>query len=225
MQLEGGLEGVPAVWTLLLALIVTLLCSLSIGVVYRATTTTPGYSQTYVQTLVVTSLVTAVIMLVIGSNLARAFSLVGALSIVRFRNAVKETRDVGYIFFALAVAMAAGTRFFSIAVLSTIFINIVILAMHYFSFGDSREIPQRMLKVRFPAGCDPLALLDPVLEQHFSEYSTVLLESARQGMFLDVVLSVREKEDMQVEKLLADLAAVNDNHKVVFRYDFHTESA
>jgi drug/metabolite transporter (DMT)-like permease len=50
--------------------------------------------------------VVAVIMLIIGSNIARAFTLVGALSIIRFRNAVKETRDVGFIFFAMAIGMA-----------------------------------------------------------------------------------------------------------------------
>jgi hypothetical protein len=225
IQLEGGQEGVPALWTLLVALTITLLCSLVIGMVYRATTTTPGYSQSFVQTLVLTSLVTAVIMLVIGSNLARAFSLVGALSIVRFRNAVKETRDVGFIFFSLSIAMAAGTRFFSIAVLSTMFINLTVLAMHYFSFGDNRQVPQRMLKVRFPAGGDPLGLLKPVLEQHFSEYQLVLLETARQGMFVDVVLSVREKEGMESDAMLAALARVNGNNQIVFRYDFHTENA
>ena len=96
-RLEGGHEQVLDIWVLLIALVLCYLCSLSIGLVYRYTHRSPGYSQSYVQTLVLTSLVTTLIMLVIGSNLARAFSLVGALSIIRFRNAIKETRDVGYI--------------------------------------------------------------------------------------------------------------------------------
>ena len=49
-------------------------------------------------------------MLIIGSNIARAFALVGALSIIRFRNAMKETRDVGFIFLIMAIGMAVGTE-------------------------------------------------------------------------------------------------------------------
>jgi len=52
------------------------------------------------------SMVTGLIMLIIGSNIARAFSLVGALSVIRFRNAVKETRDIGFMFLAMAIGMA-----------------------------------------------------------------------------------------------------------------------
>ena len=99
LNMESGQGSVLGLWEVLIALGLTYACSLIIGMVYRYTHRSPSYSQGYVHSLVLTSMVTALIMLVIGSNLARAFSLVGALSIIRFRNAVKETRDVGYIFF------------------------------------------------------------------------------------------------------------------------------
>src|SRR4030065_2705428 len=82
-----------------------------VGLVYRITHRGVSYSQSYVQTLVLMGVVVALIMMIVGSNIARAFSLVGALSIIRFRNAVKETRDVGFIFLAMALGMSAGTGF------------------------------------------------------------------------------------------------------------------
>ena len=201
----------------------TLLCSLFIGLVYRTTNTTAGYSQSYVQTLVMTSLVTALIMVVIGSNLARAFSLVGALSIVRFRNAVKETRDVGYIFFSLAVAMASGTRFFGIAIAATLFICVTALALHYFSFGVSKTDPERLLKVRLAAGADPLEVLGDVLGKFFSQFTLVVVETVRQGMYLDAVFSVRQKADVKTSDVMSEIAKVNENLKIVYRYDNHQQ--
>ena len=62
------------------------LCSI-VGLTYRMTHRGISYSQSYVQTLVLMGMVVSLVMLVVGSNIARAFSLVGALSIVRFRNA------------------------------------------------------------------------------------------------------------------------------------------
>ncbi|WP_035701031.1 DUF4956 domain-containing protein, partial [Glycomyces tenuis] len=79
-----------------ISLSLSFVLSCAIGIVYRRTHRNVSYSQSYVQTMIVMGVIIAVIMLIIGSNVARAFALVGALSIIRFRNALKETRDVGY---------------------------------------------------------------------------------------------------------------------------------
>jgi uncharacterized membrane protein YhiD involved in acid resistance len=72
-------------------------------------------------------------MIIIGSNIARAFALVGAMSIVRFRNPIKETRDLVYIFAAIAAGMAAGTGFFSMSVLFAILFFLTSLIFGFFS--------------------------------------------------------------------------------------------
>src|SRR5689334_24658379 len=94
------------------------LLSLLTAGIYRFTHRGTSYSQSFAQTLVMMGMVTALIMLIIGSNIARAFSLVGALSVIRFRNAVKETRDVGFMFFVMAIGMACGTRFYLLATIA-----------------------------------------------------------------------------------------------------------
>ena len=99
------------VMDVVLVLILSFLLSAFLGWVYMTTHRGTSYTQSFVFSLVINGMVVALVMLIVGSNVARAFSLVGALSIVRFRNAVKETRDVGFIFFAMAIGMAVGTRF------------------------------------------------------------------------------------------------------------------
>lgn len=108
------------IYDVILTIVLSFVLALLIGYVYQQTHRGVAYSQSYVQTVVLMAMVVGIIMLVIGSNIARAFTLVGALSIVRFRNAVKETRDVGYIFFAMAIGMACGTRFYLLAVIATV---------------------------------------------------------------------------------------------------------
>ena len=89
-----------------LVLTLSFLTSAFIGWVYKQTHRGTSYTQSFVFTLVMNGMIVALVMMIVGSNIARAFSLVGALSIIRFRNAVKETRDVGFIFFTMAIGMA-----------------------------------------------------------------------------------------------------------------------
>ena len=79
-------------------MVLSFVLSTFIGWIYKITHRGSSYTQSFVLTLVMNSMIMALIMMIVGSNIARAFSLVGALSIIRFRNAVKETRDVGFIF-------------------------------------------------------------------------------------------------------------------------------
>ncbi len=70
-------------------------------------------------------------MVVIGDSIARAFSLVGALSIIRFRTAIQDPRDIGFVFYALAVGMAVGAGSPAIAILATFIIGIIILCIYH----------------------------------------------------------------------------------------------
>lgn len=152
-------------YDVVLTIVLSFVLSMLIGYVYRATHRGVAYSQSYVQTVVLMAMVVGVIMLVIGSNIARAFTLVGALSIVRFRNAVKETRDVGYIFFAMAVGMACGTRFYLLAVVATVLICALLWAMDRFNFF-AKEAASQLLKIRLPADMPHAALFEDLFARY-----------------------------------------------------------
>jgi uncharacterized membrane protein YhiD involved in acid resistance len=79
--------------------------------------------------IIVLALITSVVIMVIGNNLARAFGLVGAMSIIRFRTAIKETQDIIFIFFALAIGMASGVGLHALALASTIFIGLILFVL------------------------------------------------------------------------------------------------
>lgn len=106
-------------------LFVALICGLLVSFFYRKSYMGPGFLNSFLNAMVILSMITAIVIMIIGNNLARAFGLVGAMSIIRFRTAVKETQDIIYIFFSLAVGMAAGVGLHKLALLSTLVIGIV----------------------------------------------------------------------------------------------------
>lgn len=110
-------------------LVVALICGVIISIFYRLTYRGPGISFSFINSLIILALITSVVIMVIGNNLARAFGLVGAMSIIRFRTAIKETQDIIFIFFALAIGMASGVGLHALALSSTIFIGLMLFIL------------------------------------------------------------------------------------------------
>ncbi len=87
--------------------------------------------KSFTDTLIILCMLISVVMVIIGDSIARAFSLVGALSIIRFRTAIQDPRDIGFVFYALAVGMAVGAGNPSVAILATFLIGIILLCMYH----------------------------------------------------------------------------------------------
>ena len=196
-----------------LVLALSFLLSLVITWAYRHTHRGTSYSQSYAQTLVILGMVVAMIMLIIGSNLARAFSLVSALSIIRFRNAVKETRDVGFVFLVMAVGMACGTRFYALAAFGTAVFTAVILLMDKLDLFAKR-VAERILRVRLPADRDYEVAFEPVFREYLSDSRLISVETVSAGVLQEAIYSVVLKTDADPQKFLEAVREVNDNHKV-----------
>ena len=97
--------------------------------------------KSFTDTLIILCMLISVVMVIIGDSIARAFSLVGALSIIRFRTAIQDPRDIGFVFYALAVGMAIGAGNPSVAILATFLIGVIILGMYYWHehYGNDNE--------------------------------------------------------------------------------------
>jgi hypothetical protein len=107
-----------------------------IAKVYALTHGGYSYSKHFLQSIVLVGLIVSLIMVIIGSDIARAFALVGAMSIVRFRTPVKDSRDLIFIFAAIAVGMACGVQFFAMAAIFTVIMMIFVLIFFYSGFGE-----------------------------------------------------------------------------------------
>ena len=207
------LSGTFSVLDVALAMSLSFVLSVVIGLVYRATHRNVSYSQSYVQTLVILGMLISLIMLVVGSNIARAFALVGALSVVRFRNAIKETRDVGFIFLVMGVGMAAGTRFYVLAVVAALAICLVIVIMHRFDWF-ALNVQRQVVKVQVPSDEDYTHTIQDVLISRTDEFELVSMESIRGGALTELMYTVRIKKGSEPGDLIAALRARNAGQPV-----------
>jgi uncharacterized membrane protein YhiD involved in acid resistance len=196
-----------------ISMVLSFVLTAIVGWVYMRTHEGVSYTKSFVQTLVLMGMIVSVIMLVVGSNIARAFSLVGALSIIRFRNAIKETRDVGFVFFAMAIGMATGTRFYLLAIIATAVISMVVLLMTRFNWYERTSVSQ-MLKVQVTNDIPFETALDDVLTRNTDRAELVSVDSVRGGMLTEVVYAIALKPSTNRQAFLAEIKRLNENQKV-----------
>jgi uncharacterized membrane protein YhiD involved in acid resistance len=147
-----------------LSIVLAFLLAMVISLVYRATHTGLSYSRSFSTTMVLMAVTVSFIMLIIGSNLARAFSLVGALSIIRYRNAVRESRDTAFIFVTMAIGMACGVRLYGQAVLFTALASAILVLLEKTQFGTIRK-DERLLRFSLEAGSAALGKVDALVAE------------------------------------------------------------
>ncbi|GIE75615.1 DUF4956 domain-containing protein [Actinoplanes philippinensis] len=207
------LSGTFSVGDIAIALSLSFVLSAFIAWVYRFTHRNVSYSQSYVQTLVILGMLIALIMLVVGSNIARAFALVGALSVVRFRNAIKETRDVGFIFLVMGVGMAAGTRFYTLAIVAAVAISLIILVMFRFNWFAS-NVQRQVVKVQVPPDGNYTQNIQDVLISLTSEFELISIESIRGGALTELMYTVRLKKGTEPGELIGRLGERTGGQRV-----------
>ena len=172
---------------------VALVCGYLISLIYRITYKGPGYSVTFVHSIVLLSMITSVVIIVIGNNLARAFGLVGAMSIVRFRTAVKETRDIVYIFFGLTVGMAAGVGLHKLAFLSTLFIGLILYLFSKYSLTESQQ-REYLLQFSYTTDGTKIPLYIPVMEKYCRRHKVINVKSVGEDNMLELSYYVKFKD-------------------------------
>lgn len=129
MQQMGMIEAL-SLKTVCFAMLVAFACAIIIYVVYRYFYKGVSYSENFGTLLIMLTMVTSFIIICISSNLVLSLGMVGALSIVRFRAAVKEPLDVGFLFLAIAAGLTAGARLYMIAILGTVLVSLVFIVSY-----------------------------------------------------------------------------------------------
>lgn len=122
---------------LLLVLGTAFVCAMIIYLVYKFFYRGAVYSENFGLLIIMSTLTVAFIIVTISSNVVLSLGMVGALSIVRFRTAVKDPLDVGFLFLAIGAGLTAGAGLFFVAICGTILINIIFVVM--MSMGKSRS--------------------------------------------------------------------------------------
>ena len=195
--------------TVVLNMALACILGLVISVIYKTTHKGLSYSQSFMLTVIFVTIIVSMVMMVIGNSLARAFALVGALSIIRFRTVIKDTKDTAYVFIALAAGMAAGTSSYFLAVAGVVIVSAMALVLHSMNFGS---IVKSELILRFRTSPRASDTYQQVLDKFTNQANLLQMEpSGDTGeertvfMTFDVVM---KKEDA-VEDMVKELDTVS----------------
>ena len=194
---------------LLLCIGLTFALSLYIIYVYRLVYTGVLYSKRFALSLVVLSLVTSVVILAISSNVVLSLGMVGALSIVRFRTAVKDFMDTIFMFWAIVNGIICGAGYMLISVLATLAIGALILAVFYFGRISQQDVYMVVIRSRDDvsfAGLSPI-LADAKIKSCSSSAGVQenITELRLSGKQLDQLRALARKEGV----ISVDIVAYN----------------
>ena len=180
-------------------LIVTALLALYIFAIYRLVTRKVFYSKNFNISLAVMSLITAAIILAMQSNLVISLGMVGALSIVRFRTAVKDPMDLVFLFWAISIGIICGAGLYEIALVTSVGVTVFILVLDMLPVGKA----PMMLVVNSSEMNGEKAVLDVVGK--YARYYKVKSRNLSKGR-LDLVIELKVKEE---SALVSEVAALD----------------
>ncbi len=200
---------------IIINLILSFILGLIISVIYKFTHKGLSYSQSFMITNIFVAVIVCMVIMIIGNSLARAFALVGALSIIRFRTVVKDTKDTAYIFWSLAAGMAAGTGSYFLAISGTFIISSIALILHKTNFGSIIK-SEFILQFRTPSNNSEISKLFNKTISKFSKSSTLLSsESSEDSKSIKVSFDIVLKDELNQTDLLSELSKIKGLKEIV----------
>ncbi|WP_052245846.1 DUF4956 domain-containing protein [Sporosarcina sp. ZBG7A] len=214
---SNGLEGVvPNMWMSISAMALAAILSLIITKVYQITFTGERYSQAFVHTIIMMSVVVSVVMNVVSGNAGVAFGLFAVFSLIRFRSAVTNAKDIAYIFFGLCVGMTAGLFQFPLAIALTLFASLIFYILYKVDYGKGKDT--QILKVTVPENLNHESLFDDILSARTESYQLRQVETTNLGTMILYTFAIRSKTDTKDQDLLNEIRVRNANLKVSLSY-------
>lgn len=200
-----------------LAVFLSFILALIITKVYKLSYKGPRYSQSFVHTVIIMGVVVSLIMIVIGNNVAVAFGLVGAFSIIRFRSAMSDPKDIAFIFFAMAAGIACGLGFYLLAIIFTITLSLLIYALYIFNYGN-REGAPRTMKITVPENLQYDGLFDDVFAKYTTYQSLTRVQTTNLGTMIQLEYEILMKDGVKDKDIIDAVRERNSNLNVMINY-------
>ncbi|MDR2939422.1 MAG: DUF4956 domain-containing protein [Clostridiales bacterium] len=195
---------------LLLALGVALVLGILISTVYMKTHKSGAPSQSFSITLVLLPAIITIIIMLVGNSVARAFSLAGAFSIIRFRSAPGDPKDITYVLFTMAAGLSCGMGFPLYGIIMAVILCGVTILLETFNFGKMKG-EYKLLKITIPENLDYSNAFDDILQKYTSAYTRKKVRTTDLGSLYELQYSILARNDMSEKAFIDELRCRNGN--------------
>lgn len=200
-------------FTLLNALIIigsSIVLGLIISLAYMRTHRKEGYTPSFTITLIMLPVIISIIILLVGNNVARAFSLAGAFSIIRFRSAPGDPKDITYVFFTLAVGLTCGMGYIGYAFIFTIVLCALTLILDATKFSMPKTKTSK-LKITIPEDLNYDGIFDDILNKYTNSWKIETIRTRDFGSLFELHYIIQMKLDANQKKFIDELRCKNGN--------------
>ena len=185
-----------------------------VTVIYYKTQDDATYQRSMAVTLLMLPVILSVIILFVGSNIARAFSLAGTLSIIRFRSAPGDPKDIGFIFFDIAAGLACGVGLYAYGFMFVIILGILLVIVEKGRFFEKKYI-QKTLKITIPENLNYEGAFDDILQKYTKKYSLMKIKTTDLGSLFELNYHVTMEEGQNEQEFLNELRVRNGNLNII----------
>lgn len=200
--------------TAVITMLAAIIFGAAIAFTYYKTKEEETYQRSMAVTLLMLPIILSVIIIFVGSNIARAFSLAGTLSIIRFRSAPGEPKDIGFIFFDIAAGLACGVGLYGYGALFVIVLCVLMFICEKCRFFEKKSL-QENLKITIPENLNYQGAFDDILEKYTQKYSLTRIKTTDLGSLFEVCYHVIMKDNQNEQEFLNELRCRNGNLNIV----------
>ena len=197
----------------LIILVVSIILGLIISISYMKTSKEEAVTSGFTITLIMLPAIISIIILLVGNNVARAFSLAGAFSIIRFRSEPKDPKDISYIFFTLAVGLSAGMGYILYAILFTIILCLIMFVLKFINYAEPDKSCLE-LRITIPENLNYENVFDDILKKYTSSWKFKKIKTKEFGSLFEITYSVVMNSGNQ-KKFIDEIRCRNGNLGVI----------
>lgn len=185
-----------------------------VSLIYMLTHKKEGYTASFAVTLVTLAPIVAIVILLIGNNVARAFSLAGAFALIRFRSAPGDPKDITFVFFSVVIGLACGMGYIGYAAIFAVVVGIVMIALWAAKFGENGQ-ENFDLRITVPENLNYVGAFDDLLKKYTDRAKIARIRTVDFGALFELTYRVSLKKDADTKAFIDELRTRNGNLKIV----------
>ena len=188
----------------------SILLGLVISFIYILTHKKEGYAPSFPVTLIMLPAIISIIILLVGNNVARAFSLAGAFSLIRFRSAPGDPKDIAYVFFTLAVGLTCGMGYIGYAIVVTLILCALLTILDITGYATSKN-KMAKLKIIIPEDLNYEGVFDEVLNKFTISWNVDSVRTRDFGALFEIQYIIKVDSNLDQKNFIDELRCINGN--------------